>query len=142
MNELLIIRCWLVSLFVLQCINPFFLVIQHQIKFQTIQFSISIVYVYKQLNVKTVLFQTTQLSISTQFSSIWPIDQTLSGAITPGQSGPESDGNEGVLCIPQSSSMTGISPTIVLYLGHLLEVSYPSAKKQPVYSTAPVDCAI
>ena len=37
------------------------------------QFSISIVFVYKQLNVKTVLFQTIQFSISTQFSSIWPI---------------------------------------------------------------------
>ena len=40
-------------------------------------------------------------------SSIWPIDRTLSGATTPGQSGPESDGNEGVLRIPQSSSIIG-----------------------------------
>ena len=31
---------------------------------------------------KTVLFQTIQLSICTQFSSIWPIDRTLSGANT------------------------------------------------------------
>ena len=31
---------------------------------QTIQFSISIVFVYTQLNVKTVLFQTIQFSIS------------------------------------------------------------------------------
>ena len=29
-------------------------------------------------------------------------DSTLSGATTPGQSGPGSDGNEGELCIPQS----------------------------------------
>ena len=29
--------------------------------------------------------------------AIWPIDRTLSGAITPGQSEPWSDGNEGVL---------------------------------------------
>ena len=43
------------------------------------------------------------------------IDKTLSGAITPGQSGSESDGNEGVLCIPQISS--DIS-------GHSLEESY------------------
>ena len=50
---------------------------------------------------KIVLFQTILFSISTQFSSIWPIDRTLSGATTPGQSGPGSDGNEGVLCIPQ-----------------------------------------
>ena len=31
----------------------------------------------------------------------------LSGATTPGQSGPVSDGNEGVLRIPQSSSTAG-----------------------------------
>ena len=37
---------------------------------RTIQFSVSIVSVYPQLNVKTVLFQTIQLSISTEFSSI------------------------------------------------------------------------
>ena len=48
---------------------------------------------------KIVLFQTIQLSISTQFSSMWPIDKTLSGATTLGQSGPGSDGNEGVLRI-------------------------------------------
>ena len=36
-----------------------------------------------------------------------PIDRTLSGATTPGQSGPGSDGNEGVLCIPKSFSITG-----------------------------------
>ena len=49
---------------------------------------------------KTVLFQTIQFRISTQFSSIWPIDRTLSVAIIPSQSGPGSDGNVGVLCIP------------------------------------------
>ena len=35
----------------------------------------------------------------------------LSGATTPGQSGPESNVNEGVLRIPQSSSITGTSPS-------------------------------
>ena len=34
---------------------------------------------------KSVLFQTIQFSISTQFSSIWPIDRTLSGATIPDQ---------------------------------------------------------
>ena len=34
-----------------------------------------------------------------QFSSIWPIDKAVSGATTPGQSGPGSVGNEGVLRI-------------------------------------------
>ena len=57
---------------------------------QTIQFSISIVFVHTQLNIKTVLFQTIQFSISTQFNSIWSIDRTLSGATTPGQSWPGS----------------------------------------------------
>ena len=32
--------------------------------------------------------------LSTEFSPIWPIDRTLSGATTPGQSGPGSNGNE------------------------------------------------
>ena len=44
-------------------------------------------------------------------SSIQPIDRTLSGATIPGLSGPGSDGNEGVLHIPQSSSITGTSPS-------------------------------
>ena len=66
------------------------------------------------LNVKTVLFQAIQFNISTQFSCIWPIDRALSGATTPGQSGPESDGNEGVLRIRQSSHITGTSPSDIL----------------------------
>ena len=48
------------------------------------QFSISIDFAYTQLNVKTVLFQMIKFSISTQFSSIWPIDRTLSGTTIPG----------------------------------------------------------
>ena len=75
-----------------------------------------------------------------QFSSIWRIDRTLSGATTPSQSGPGSDVNEGVLHISQSSSITirlfsVISGTLVK------EVSYPFAEKQSVYSTAPADWA-
>ena len=50
---------------------------------RTVQLSVSVVFVYTQLNVKTVLFQTIQFSISTHFSSIWPIDRTLSGTNTP-----------------------------------------------------------
>ena len=42
-------------------------------------------------------------------SSILPIDWTLPGATTPGQSGPGSEDDEEVLCIPQSSSITGAS---------------------------------
>ena len=52
--------------------------------------------------------------------SIWPIDRTLSGATTPSLSGHGSDGNEGVLHIPQSSSITGTTPSdcLVSYAGH------------------------
>ena len=89
---------------------------------------------------KTVLFQTIQFSISTQFSSIWPIDRTLSGATTPGQSEPGSDGNER---ITQSFSITLALPSdsSVSYLGHSLAQGwfYPSAEKQSVYSIAPTD---
>ena len=132
-----------------------------KILFQTIQFSISIVFVYTQLivrtvlfqiiqfrltavsksktvpvqtiqlsismlcclNVKTVLFQAIQFSIITQFSSIWPIDRTLSGV--------KSDGNKGVFCIPQSSSITGTSPSdcLVLYPGHSLGVGLTPLQK-------------
>ena len=58
------------------------------------------------LNVKEVLFQAIQFSICTQFCSIWPIDRTISGATTPDQSGPGSDGNKVILYIPQSSNIT------------------------------------
>ena len=43
---------------------------------------------------------------------------TRSGATTQSQSGPGSNGNKGALCIPQSSSITGASPSDCL-------VSYP-----------------
>ena len=47
---------------------------------------------------------------------IWPIDS----ATIPGQSGPGSDSNEGVLHILQSYSITEASPSdgLVPYLGH------------------------
>ena len=57
-------------------------------------------------------------------------------------SGPGSDGNKGVLSIPQSSSIAGISPSdcLVSYQDTRWEGgSYPSAEKQSVYSTAPAD---
>ena len=69
---------------------------------------------------------------------MWPIDRTLSGATIPGQNRSGGDGNEGVLCIPQTSNITGASPSdsLVLYPGHSLGESYPSAVIQLVYSTA------
>ena len=72
--------------------------------FQAIQFSMSTISMSK-----TVLIQTIQFNISMQFSSIEPIDRALSAVTTPDQSGPGSNGNEGVLQIPQISSITGTS---------------------------------
>ena len=76
-------------------------------------------------------------------NSIWPIDRTLSGATTLGQSESESDGNEGVFCISQSSSFNAasLSDNLVSYPGHLLEEFYPSLEMQLVYSTAPPNWA-
>ena len=67
----------------------------------------------------------------------------LSGATTSGQSGPRSDGNEGVPHIPQSSSITETSPSdcLVSYLYHPLEGFYSSAEMKSVYSIAPTDWA-
>ena len=51
--------------------------------------------------------------------SIWPIDTTLSGVSTPGQSGLGSNGNEELLHIPQiSDSGTSPSDCFLSYLGH------------------------
>ena len=76
--------------------------------FQAIQFS------------QTVLFQVIQFRIRMNFSSIWLIDRTPSGATISGQSGPGSNGNERVLRIPQSTCITGTSPSdcLVSYPGH------------------------
>ena len=54
-----------------------------------------------------------------------------------------SDGNEGVLHIPQSSSIAGTSPDFSVICRTLVGGggSYPSAEKQSVYSTAPADWA-
>ena len=61
---------------------------------------------YTQLIDQTVLFLTNQFSISDLFvHSLNVKERTLSGAITLDQSGPGSD------CIPQSSSITGASPS-------------------------------
>ena len=62
-------------------------------------------------------------------------------ATIPEQSGPGSNGNEGVLCIPQSSSITGTLPSdfLVSYPEHSLGESYPTAELQSVYSIATAD---
>ena len=75
-----------------------------------IQFSISTVFfVLTQMSVKAVLFQAIQFILITKISFLWPIDRTLLGATTPGQSGRRSDVSEEVILISQSSSITGAS---------------------------------
>ena len=76
-------------------------------------------------------------------SSIWPIDRTLSGTATPGQNGPGSNGNEEVLHIPQSSSITRASPSgcLVSYLGHLLVGVLPLCKDEVSVFYSPLPTA-
>ena len=116
---LLALDGWLAALF--YTVSILFGSFNAELIFKTIHFSISIDFVYKLLNVKnvqlndkTVLFQTIQFSISAQFSYVWPTDRILSAATTPDQIGPGSDGSEGVLRIPQSSSITATSPWVCL----------------------------
>ena len=67
------------------------------------------------------------------------MDRTLSGATSLDQSGPGSDINKEVLCIPQSFGNIGTSPSdcLVSYTGLSLGESYSSAEKQLAYSTVP-----
>ena len=73
---------------------------------------------------------------------IYSTDNALSDATTLVQSGPGSNGNEGVLCIPQSSK-TGdsLSDGSMSYAAHSMNESYPSAAMQSLYYTAPADWA-
>ena len=91
----------------------------------------SVLHKYAVSMLKTVLFQTIQFSISTQFSSIWPIERTLSSATTPGQSGPGSDSNEEVLRIPPNSSIIEASPSdcLMSYPGHSLGKVLPLCRE-------------
>ena len=112
---------WLIVLF--YSVSTLFGSFQRWIKLQTIQFSINIVFVHTQLNVQTILFETDQFWISTEFQyqkqfyfkqftvAEEHIDRTLSGAPTLDQSWPGRDGNEGILHIPLISSITQTSPS-------------------------------
>ena len=72
-------------------------------------------------------------------SSFLPIDRTLTGATTPGQSGPGSDNNKWVFCFLQCITRASLSECLVSYPGYSLEVSYLSAEMKTVYSTVSVD---
>ena len=54
--------------------------------------------------------------MSALFTSIWPIDRTLSVATTPGHSGTGSDGCEEVIHIHQSSSITDTSSSVECHI--------------------------
>ena len=98
--------------------------------------------------VLSIVIQQSQLNIGHLFAhivcSIWPIDRTLLGATTPGQSEPGSNSNEGVLRIPQISK-AGASPTDGL-------ISYPRHEEEErvlllcrdviglFYSSSQLDC--
>ena len=93
--------------------------------------------IYTQLKDHTVLSLTIQFRIShflltvyISNTSIRPIDKTLSGATTTGLCGPGTNGNEGVLPIPLSSSITEASPSncFVSYTGHPLAALLPLYK--------------
>ena len=107
-------------------------------------------FVYSQLDVKQFYFKQFNLAwviclntIQILNSSIWLIDRTLSGVTTPSQCGPGSDGNEEVLHISQSFSITEAlaSDCLMSYPWHSLKGSYVTAEMQLVYSTAPVNRA-
>ena len=63
--------------------------------FGTIQFIITTQFKYKNSSISNG-----SVNIRTMFRSISPIDRTLLGSTTPSKSGPRSDSNEGILCIP------------------------------------------
>ena len=102
---------------------------------------------YKLFKVKsllihwTVLFQTIQFNISTQFSSNWPIDRILPSATTPGHRGHVSDGNKRVLRISLNYNITKASPSdcLVSYPGYSLREDCLSEKMQLEYSTSPAN---
>ena len=67
----------------------------------------------------------------------------LSGATTPGQSGPGSDGNEGgTPYSPKFQHHWNLTTRLFSVLSRtLVRGSYTSAEMQSVYSTAPADWA-
>ena len=66
-----------------------------------------------------------------------PLIGPVSGVTTLGPSGPGSDGNKGVLHIPQYYLNFTIRLFSVISRTLVGVGSYPSAEKQSVYSTAP-----
>ena len=88
---------------------------------------------YGLIDKKIQFSQTIQLSISMPLVLFNPLIWPLSVAITPAQSGPGSNGNKGLLCILQSSSITGTQPSdcLVSYLTLLQRCSRYILQPQP-----------
>ena len=93
-----------------KCFQALLCITKNSIQYQS--------FAYTQLNDEILLLLTTHFgeinclhSVWMWNSFIWPIDRTLLGATTLGQSGPGSEGNECVVRIPQSCSITGSSPS-------------------------------
>ena len=80
-----------------------------------------LVYV-RRLDVKTVLFQAIHFSISTQFSSIWPIDRTLSGSTTPGLSEPGSGAMKMYSAFPTAPDY--LKPLYLIVQWHIHDTSW------------------
>ena len=95
-------------LFCFRAYQPF---LGHLMNFKQFSFSISISFCLQTVKGQNSSISKILFKISTQFSFIWPIDRTLSGATTPGQNVLGSDSNERILRIPQSSSITEFSPS-------------------------------
>ena len=74
-------------------------------------------------------------SVNHKYAVYFYLIGAILGATTPGKIGPGNDGNEEVLCIPETSP----SDCLVSYPRHLLGGGrfYPFAKMQLVYSKAP-----
>ena len=74
------------------------------------------------------------------YSSIWGIERSLSSASTPNQSGPGSDGYEGVSHILQNSNITGFLPLdcLVSYTGHSFGRFFPPLRDTVVVFCSPL----
>ena len=131
---------WLVGWFYLcKLLNVKSILIQKQLYCK--QFRLELVC---SLNLKTFLFQAIQFNISTQFSSIWLIYRTLSGATISSQSGPWSDGQwTGTMHSPKLQHYWNLTIRLFCVISKTIVGggSYPSAEKQSVYSIAPANWA-
>ena len=75
---------------------------------------------------------------------MWPIEGSLTGTTTLCQSGTGSNGNDGVLYIPQSSR-TGAHIQMqfkIIFRTLVARKSYPSTEMESVYSKAPTDWSL